>query len=405
MSDNFLQNGALDRGFAPYRNDEEVQTAAGWGAWWLEPAEDDPEWKNHKPLFEAAALEDRPVQKISSPWATHTAGLYQQLPAAPGNRYQFQVEGQAWLGEKDQPVGSDAAADPNLQIGLDPTGGLDPASPLIIWSDVAQPLGQWQTLELTAAAEAEIITVYLKSAPALPRRQQAVFWRNALLAPIGRYQRSRYIVGPGDTYIAVTPEEPQPGQRVMAVVSSARNQSYVDLTVTRPDGAAAVVAFQGVSQEEGRWQWRYEFGLAGVGQYDARFVGDRGARLLAQQWLDVAETTPAEASDAQAAAETARIEYRRVYVLLPPTADAKWAAGAVRGSFDGRYTVGFSADDAGVGALKERHVLAVNPHHWPEPLTAGWFRKHYPGVRYTAVVANTPDDLEAWLRNWVGATP
>ena len=59
------------------------------------------------------------------------------------------------------------------------------------------------------------------------------------------------------------------------------------------------------------------------------------------------------------------------------------------------------ADDAGIGNLKERHVLAVNPHHWPDVLTDSWFQTHYPGVQFTAVVANTPDDLEAWLRTWL----
>jgi hypothetical protein len=87
-------------------------------------------------------------------------------------------------------------------------------------------------------------------------------------------------------------------------------------------------------------------------------------------------------------------------VLLPPTADRKWLLAAAQGSYDGRYTIGFSADDAGVGELAGRHVLAVNPHHWPEPLTAAWFHKNYPGTHFTAVVATTPEDLENWLNNW-----
>jgi hypothetical protein len=35
-------------------------------------------------------------------------------------------------------------------------------------------------------------------------------------------------------------------------------------------------------------------------------------------------------------------------------------------------------------------------------LTASWFQQHYPGVKFTAVVANQPEDLEAWLKNWTG---
>ena len=98
-----------------------------------------------------------------------------------------------------------------------------------------------------------------------------------------------------------------------------------------------------------------------------------------------------------------RTAYRRVYVLLPPTADQKWLLAAARGGFVGRLTIGFSADDAGLGDLEQRQVLAVNPHHWPQVLTEAWFKQHYPGVAFTAVVANSPDDLEAWLKNWVEA--
>jgi hypothetical protein len=45
-------------------------------------------------------------------------------------------------------------------------------------------------------------------------------------------------------------------------------------------------------------------------------------------------------------------------------------------------------------------VIAVNPHHWPGVLTAAWFKQNYPGVTFIPLVANTPDDLEAWLKKW-----
>jgi hypothetical protein len=132
------------------------------------------------------------------------------------------------------------------------------------------------------------------------------------------------------------------------------------------------------------------------GLYELRFVGDGGARLLTVRLLRVARDVQLVPSD------SARNEYERVYVLLPPTADAKWYVAAAKGSFEGRYTIGFSADDAGMGSLDSRQVLAVNPHHWPEVLTAAWFQQHYPGATFTAVVANSPEDLEAWLQNWTG---
>jgi hypothetical protein len=154
------------------------------------------------------------------------------------------------------------------------------------------------------------------------------------------------------------------------------------------------VVNKGRTFDDDRYLWRYQFATDIDGLYDIRFVGDFGARLLALRLLQVARNVQLVPSDA------ARYNYRRVYVLLPPTASQKWVLAAAKGGYDGRFTIGYSADDAGIGNLENRHVLAVNPHHWPEVLTASWFQQHYPGVKFTAVVANQPEDLEDWLKNW-----
>ena len=36
--ENLLQNPGLGEDFGPYRNDETLQTAAGWAPWWLPAA-------------------------------------------------------------------------------------------------------------------------------------------------------------------------------------------------------------------------------------------------------------------------------------------------------------------------------------------------------------------------------
>jgi hypothetical protein len=339
-------------------------------------------------------MDERPVQQVSTPFGTHVGGLWQQVPAAAGNQYTLSVEGQAWSSEDAAPASQLEASDVNLQIGIDPTGGTDPDSPLIIWSEKAQPLSHWETLTLTAVAEASLLTIFLKSAPTLPKRQQSVFWRNAFLRPIGRHKRSMNITGTGDTHIALEPEQPQPGDTVTATISSNRVHGFTDLRVEQPNGEETAVQFQIQERVDDRIIWKYNFTPKMDGLYDIRFVGDEGARLLALRLLRVSRDVQLVPSDA------ARLHYKRVYVLLPPTADLKWLQAAAKGSFDGRFTIGFSADDAGLGELESRHVLAVNPHHWPDVLTASWFKQHYPGVEFTAVVANTPSDLEAWLKDW-----
>jgi hypothetical protein len=90
-----------------------------------------------------------------------------------------------------------------------------------------------------------------------------------------------------------------------------------------------------------------------------------------------------------------RTQYGRVYVLLPPQADSSWAHAVIEGAWEEkRYTVGSSADDAGIGDLNARQVIAVNPQEWPGPLSLEeFFKKYYPGVAYTAISATTPSEL------------
>ena len=88
-----------------------------------------------------------------------------------------------------------------------------------------------------------------------------------------------------------------------------------------------------------------------------------------------------------------RTQYERTYVLLPPGADRAWAQAVVEATWDAhRFTVGGSADDAGIGDLDVRRVVAVNPTAWNGDLQA-FFETHYPGVIYVPVEAEAPDDL------------
>lgn len=93
-----------------------------------------------------------------------------------------------------------------------------------------------------------------------------------------------------------------------------------------------------------------------------------------------------------------RDQYKRVYVLLPPNAGVEWAQAVIEATWDQRgWTVGRSADDAGVGDLERRVVVAVNPGGWPDDLKA-FFETYYPGVVYRPVEADSPRQLRQKLR-------
>ena len=103
-----------------------------------------------------------------------------------------------------------------------------------------------------------------------------------------------------------------------------------------------------------------------------------------------------------------RWPYLRTYLLLPnepstPQGNARldaWINAVVASGVLSRYrwTMGTSADDAGIGDLDRRNVIAINPATWPDALDA-FFAREYPGVRYDSVQAAAPEELTSLLAN------
>lgn len=80
-----------------------------------------------------------------------------------------------------------------------------------------------------------------------------------------------------------------------------------------------------------------------------------------------------------------RVQYERTYVLIPPDEGADLVVEIARRFFDAnRFTLGGSADDAGVADLDVRNVVAVQPDRWGDSLQA-FFEQYYPGVSYIPV--------------------
>lgn len=121
------------------------------------------------------------------------------------------------------------------------------------------------------------------------------------------------------------------------------------------------------------------------------------------------ETPPVDTPPEQGEARgRPRAQYKRTYLLLPnepATAEGnarleKWIQAVVASGVLTRFrwTLGGSADDAGIGDLDKRTVIAINPDTWPTSL-AEFFAKEYPGVALDSIQAATPDELRDKLAN------
>ena len=88
-----------------------------------------------------------------------------------------------------------------------------------------------------------------------------------------------------------------------------------------------------------------------------------------------------------------RIQYPRTYVLLPPEAGPDWVHAVTDATWSQhRYTIGGSADDAGIGDLDHRHVIAINPARWLTDLPT-FFQEYYLNVILEIITADTPEML------------
>lgn len=119
--------------------------------------------------------------------------------------------------------------------------------------------------------------------------------------------------------------------------------------------------------------------------------------------LTVVDVAPPEPSSRRGAP---RVQYQRTYLLLHKDESPEMWRGAMDAllALGVRWTLGQSADDAGIGDLDAREVVAVNPAMWGDGLEA-FFAQHYPGVVYRPVYATTPEKLLAELQRLANGLP
>ena len=180
-----------------------VRTAASWTPWWTLHNNSDPEYIIKQPEFTAAEADfwygpertrsGSHAQQYFTLYATHEAGVYQQVATQIGGAYCFSVWGHSWSAADDpDPLNNagDALSGPDYgqlwqKVGIDPTGGTDWTSPNIIWSDQETSVkGRHQydvhaLFIVTATAQADTATVFLYSQPDFAVKHNNVYWDDA----------------------------------------------------------------------------------------------------------------------------------------------------------------------------------------------------------------------------------
>jgi hypothetical protein len=148
------------------------------------------EWPNFRPEYKPAAPWANRIQngvnaqQYFTRFAVHDAGVYQQVPVT-GGFLTLSAWGQAWSSDESCGPPPDASCNPTdmrMQIGIDPTGGLNPAAGNVVWSPPANPIDSYVPMSVSSPTQGSMATVYLKSNPVQPRSHNDIYWDNVTLA-------------------------------------------------------------------------------------------------------------------------------------------------------------------------------------------------------------------------------
>lgn len=424
MSQNLLQNGGFEADWGEEKshrciifphNQEAYETDVGnifTPPGWLT-------WFRHRP-----GTWDQP--EVRDAWATHDsrrvhggqkaillftfyrkhdAGFLQQVQVTPGTRLRLTAWAHAWSNWQDGPhpddprwsegpgydagfalegeVSGDDWRNFTFYVGIDPTGGTDPYASTVVWNRGAHIYNEHAQLPaVEATAQTGTVTVFLRSKTLWAYKHNDAYWDDVELIAVDED-------GTPQVRLSYEPASPRVGDTVTVEARSLSALTDVHMVVRQPSGAELGQGALAVGRD-GDWHtWTVTTAsLSEVGTHEIDFSAAGGVAATAT--FTSASAGPTERGQP-------REQYARTYVLLPPDAGEAWALEAVDATWDQhRYTIGGSADDAGIGDLDVRRVIAVNPGKWSGDLQA-FFEEYYPGVEYIPVEASTPAELKQKL--------
>lgn len=168
QSGNLLQNPGFEEPYLAIGGDSSLRVANSWQPWSV--PQSGPSSNNQRPEYRPAPTSrvrsGNAAQEYNTFFATHTGGVYQRVPVAPGTDLQFSVFVYVWSSAAF--ANSDVSEDPNdvvINVGIDPNGGTNGTSASVVWSSDAEYYDQYREMKVTARANATAVTVFVKTAP------------------------------------------------------------------------------------------------------------------------------------------------------------------------------------------------------------------------------------------------
>jgi hypothetical protein len=172
---NTLYHTSFDEGFAEHEGESYLLVPAGWHPIWKPGDKPGPVRPEIQP--EIRSRGDKGIRtgehglKLAHAWAWFDAALYMQFAASSGLRYAISAYATA---ESDDGLA--------CQVGIDPTGGIEPESETVHWSnwygtdDKDFKPYTWKQILVEAEAAGDQVTVFLRCACREPVQVNADFF-------------------------------------------------------------------------------------------------------------------------------------------------------------------------------------------------------------------------------------
>jgi LysM repeat protein len=208
--DNLLDNPGFEEPFVEFDGRPVREVAEGWTPWHIAASPGAPTFENTQPeYYPAAPARDRirsgsNAQEILSFFATFNGGVYQRVTNVPtGATLRFSAYAYVWSTTYDERDDSELDGDVTVEVGIDPTGGTDPNSITVVWSQPIEQYDEYNQYVVETEATGDTATVFVRIIVDLPVKHNHVYLDDAMLIAEGEGQ-------PGATETVAASDTPQP---------------------------------------------------------------------------------------------------------------------------------------------------------------------------------------------------
>jgi len=183
---NLLENPSFEEEYSAWGEYRELRTSKGWTPWWVEFESDEghvlrrPECKPaHHFVFPGRVKSGEFAQQCFTSFGTHAMGVYQKVKVNPGQLLRFSIWVQVWSTSLSDPAVSELPGNVRVSVGIDPTGGVDPKSPVVRWAPAIEAYDRWHFQYVEEVAQNSVVTVFTRSIAEFAVRANDVYWDEA----------------------------------------------------------------------------------------------------------------------------------------------------------------------------------------------------------------------------------